>query len=191
MLEAAAPDGFVEGQAVTVTCDNSNLAPNPDAGTAITFSIVSSTDTAELSAQPGYTAASASPVGWGGVTPDPSPAYVGHTPVSVAFVFTPTNTVGVGGYVTITASTSIWAAAGTTNCDCSPHTGVAYPDTSTLTLTTASEWTGGQAVTVTCVANLAPNAVADTQVEFSIVSASDVVALSDQTGYTTVGQVER
>jgi hypothetical protein len=129
-------------------------------------------------------------------------AYVGLVPGSLSFSFKPNAAIAATNVVTITADKEIFAADGSTTCTATtilgPTTGLAGNAAVTsgtvsgtkkiLKVIMNAVLTTGYAATITCTDNLAVNLAAGA-VKFDISTTTDTVALTAQTGYTTVAAV--
>lgn len=104
-LTIAMRSTLVRTQEVTVTCSN-NLAVNVLG--SVTFSIVTSSDPALVSGQPGYTITTAPVVTWGGASRSGS-LFSGQSGGHLKIRFTPRNTIPVQGTMTIKPSRNLFA----------------------------------------------------------------------------------
>ena len=181
------------GAALTLTCTAAMVAHS--AGDIVTFDAVTSGDVTTLSSQTGWTATSS--LGWTSATPkrnNIANTFMNVSPQGVTFVVTPANTIPNGGTITLTASKSIWTAAGAVACTganiassaSTASAGTAY-DILTININGAGI-TGGSTVTLVCSASMVAHTPSDV-VTFSAVTSHDVVAISAQTGWTVTSSI--
>jgi hypothetical protein len=181
----------------TIACTNELVALAPG---AVTFSVVSTQDTAALSSQAGYTPRVATAVySWVAATSDS----LASSAVATALTFGFKTNFALEGTsadtITITSSHAVFPASGTMTCNTTCNGGGTSTSTfdatfitTELTLTVAGGQTcAGGAFTASCTATpgFTANPASATTITYSVVTTQDTILLSAQTGYSIVDAV--
>ena len=206
LADSAAACFLGDSTSASLTASGSNLAWNPNlvtGGTAVTFSIATSADSATLTGQSGYTTVADTAVTY--LFGLPGKATAGATPGSLHFGFTTSSDGQLinDDAVTIVASSSVYTAnvattvvlgGGFSNCE-ADNSGrgtavVTAQNTLTITLAdgtgTSCELADSSTASIRVMpGNLANNAVAGTVVTFSMRTDADFTYAYAQVGWTT------
>jgi len=174
------------GRVAVITC-SANLQANPVTGTAITFSISTSTDTLNLAGQTGYTTTPQDRASW--ISASRSLSYVsGAHGGDLVVQFTATNALSATQTIAITPSANLFTGDGALNCTLSSNSATVSLVSSVvvsgvLTLTAGAAVTALELAVVTCTDHLAVNGAAGA-ITFAVQTTTDTSALTGQTGYT-------
>jgi len=183
-----------------ITCPKAQLAANGASAADVKFKVKTSADTTFTTLATGYSIVAAQSVTWTSATV--GAANVGLAPGAITFNFKPNKAIAATNVVTITANKEIFAADGATTCTATTilHSTTGLAGNADVTSGTVSgtkkilkvimnaNLITGLAATITCTTNMAVNPAAGA-VTFDIETTTDTVALTAQTGYTTVTPV--